>query len=214
VPRDLATIPIETITFEDLKDLLGTEEGFRLEFKEALATDDGRADRWMTDQSRVGNVARDDLTREIVAFANAYGGILIVGVKETDDNPKRAKSIAEPQIPNVVDCAEQLDRSLRSIIEPPLPMIEVRGIVSEADRGVLVIRVSASSSAPHGFGRPSAAYVRRGSNAEPLMMRDLQSIFVERRTRLERMNARRERLRFDGDQLRISWTKGRLPLPL
>ena len=177
MPRDLATIPIETVTIGDLRDLLGTEEGLRIEFKEALATNDGRPDRWMTDQSKIGNVARDDLAREIVAFANAYGGILVVGIEETDDNPKRAKSIAEPQIPNVVDCAEQLDRSLRSIIEPPLPMIEVRGIVAEASRGVLLIRVGSSPSAPHGFGRPSAAYVRRGSNAEPLTMRDLQSIF-------------------------------------
>jgi Putative DNA-binding domain len=213
VPRDLATIPIETVTFDDVKDLLGTEESFRIEFKESLATTDGRPDRWMGDQSRIGNKARDDIAAQVVAFANAYGGILIVGIEETDDNPKRAKAIANDLIPHVVDCAEQLDRSLRSIIEPPLPMMEVRGVISQGDLGVLLIRIGASSSAPHGYGRPSAAYVRRGSNAEPLTMRDLHSIFFERRTRLERVAAKRTQLKSEGDQIRVAWTDGRLPLP-
>jgi hypothetical protein len=197
----------------DIANLIGTEEGPRTEFKRTLATSDGRPDRWMMDQSRIGNVARDDIAKEVVAFANAYGGILIVGIEETDDNPKRAKSITSQQIPRVVDCAEQLDRALRSIIEPPLPMLEMRGIVSEGDRGVLLVRVGSSPSAPHGFGRPSAAYVRRGSNSEPLTMRDLQSMFFERRTRLERVQIRRDALRSEGEQLRATWIGGELRKP-
>ena len=167
----------------------------------------------MVDQSRIGNVARDDIAKEIVAFANAYGGILIVGIEETDDNPRRAKSISLNQIPSVVNCAEQLERSLRAIIEPPLPMLEVRGVVSKDGRGVLLIRVNGSPAAPHGIGRPTAAYVRRGSSSEPLTMRDLQSIFYERRTRLERVAARREALRNEDDNLRSIWETERLKVP-
>ena len=197
--EDIATATIESISFADIEALIGLEEGLRVEFKQALSTNDGRPDRWMVDQSRIGNVARDDIAKEIVAFANAYGGILIVGIEETDDNPRRAKSISLNQIPSVVNCAEQLERSLRAIIEPPLPMLEVRGVVSKDGRGVLLIRVNGSPAAPHGIGRPTAAYVRRGSDSEPLTMRDLQSIFYERRTRLERVAARREALRNEDD---------------
>jgi schlafen family protein len=213
MPRDLMTVPIEAIAFEDISNLIGAEEGPRLEFKQALATSDGRPDRWTVDQSRIGASARDDIAKEIVAFANAYGGILIVGVEETDDNPKRAKSIASQQIPRVVDCAEQLERALRSIIDPPLPMMEVRGVVSGGGTGALLIRVGSSPSAPHGFGRPSMAYVRRGSSSEPMTMRDLQSIFFEGRTRLDRVRARREEVRSDYEKIKIAWNAGKLKRP-
>jgi hypothetical protein len=71
---------------------------------------------------------RDDIAKEIVALSNAYGGVIIVGIEETDDNPRRSKQIHSPMIPRVTDCAEQLAQSLRGIIDPPLPMLEARGI--------------------------------------------------------------------------------------
>jgi hypothetical protein len=95
----------------------------------------------------------------------------------------------------VADCAEQLARALRGIVDPPLPMLEVRGIASGASgEGVVVIRVGPSPSAPHGFGIPPATYVRHGSESKPLSMRELQSMFFERRTRLERVTDRRNEL--------------------
>jgi hypothetical protein len=207
------TVPIEGITFDDISTLIGAEEGPRIEFKQALATSDGRPDRWMNDQSRIGAVARDDIAKEVVAFANAYGGLLIVGIEETDDNPKRAKAIAEPLIPKITDCANQLERALRSIIEPPLPMLEVRGVVSTGDNGVLVVRVGASPSAPHGYGRPSLGYVRRGAASEPLTMHDLQSIFFERRTRLERVQSRRAQIHTANKEVYAACDQGELRIP-
>jgi hypothetical protein len=40
--------------------------------------------------------------------------------------------------------------ALNSIIDPPIPMFEVRGIPGEDGAGVIVMRVP--PSAPHGFG--------------------------------------------------------------
>lgn len=188
---EIFELPIESITAAHIHALIASqvEEGPRFELKRALATNDGRPDRWMRDQSSIGTVARDDIAKEVVAFANAYGGVVIIGIEETDDSPKRARSIFEPVIPSVHDCADRLVQSLRSIIDPPIPMLEARGIEVSDGCGIVVVRVGSSSSAPHGFGRPSNAYVRRGSNSEPLTMRDLQSVFYERRTRLERINS-------------------------
>jgi predicted HTH transcriptional regulator len=108
------------------------------------------------DQSGIGRVARDDIAKEIVAFANAYGGVIIIGIDETDDHPKRAAQLASPQIPRVADCAEQLGRALRSIIDPPIPMLDIRGVPSSrsSGEGAILVRVSSSPSAPHGFGVP------------------------------------------------------------
>jgi predicted HTH transcriptional regulator len=47
----------------------------------------------MRDQFGIGRVARDDIAKEIVAFANAYGGVIIIGIDETDDHPKRAAQL-------------------------------------------------------------------------------------------------------------------------
>jgi Putative DNA-binding domain len=185
------------IEFDDIANLVSeeVEEGIRLEFKRDLSTSDGQPDRWMRDQSAIGRVARDDIAKEVVAFANAYGGVIIVGIDETEDHPPRAKNLASPQIPSVADCAERLVRALRSIIDPPLPMLDVRGVVSSATgEGVVLIRVPSSPSAPHGFGTPPAAYVRHGSESKPLSMRELQSMFFERRTRLERVTSRQNEL--------------------
>jgi Putative DNA-binding domain len=197
---DLFARPIDQIKFREIEELVTeqAEEGVRLEFKKTLSTSDGQPDRWMGDQSSIGRVARDDIATEVVAFANAYGGVVIIGIDETDDHPKRARQLA--QIPRVADCAEQLARALHGIVDPPLPMLEVRGIASGASgegisgEGVVVIRVGPSPSAPHGFGIPPKTYVRQGSESKPLSMRELQSMFFERRTRLERVTDRRNEL--------------------
>ena len=194
---DVFAGPIDEITFKDIAGLVEAkvEEGIRLEFKKTFSTRDGQPDRWMLDQSSIGRNARDDIAKEVVAFANAYGGVVIIGIDETGDHPKRAGQLASPQIPRVADCAVQLARALRGVVDPPLPMLEVRGIASGASgEGVVVIRVGPSPSAPHGFGIPPATYVRHGSESKPLSMRELQSMFFERRTRLERVATRRQEL--------------------
>jgi hypothetical protein len=215
--RDLFIDPIDEIKFDDIANLVSeqVEEGIRLEFKRDLSTSDGKPDRWMRDQSTIGRVARDDIAKEVVAFANAYGGIIIVGIDETEDHPHRAKRVASPQIPRVVDCAEKLIRALRSIIDPPLPMLYVRGVASNdaTGEGVVLIRVQSSPSAPHGFGTPPAAYVRHGSESRPLSMRELQSTFFERRTRLERVTNRRKELAAFAQELWVSRMEGRLHMP-
>jgi Putative DNA-binding domain len=201
---DVFAGPIDEITFKHIDDLTKAkvEEGIRLEFKKTFSTRDGQPDRWMLDQSSIGRNARDDIAKEVVAFANAYGGVVIIGIDETDDHPKRARELASPQIPRVADCAEQLARALRSIVDPPLPMLEVRGIASSArGEGVVVVRVGPSPSAPHGVGIPPATYVRHGSESKPLSMRELQSMFFERRTRLERVASRRQELAAFAQQL-------------
>src|SRR5262249_14959389 len=113
------------------------------------------------------------------ASANVSGGVIIIGIEKTDDHPKRAAQLASPQIPRVADCAEQLARALRSIIDPPIPMLDIRGVPSgrASGEGAILVRVSSSPSAPHGFGGPPAAYIRQGSESKPLSMRQRPRMF-------------------------------------
>lgn len=191
--RRLLEAPLTEITFHDIDVLIAeeAEEDLRLELKRELPANDRQVDPWMQDGRKIGNPARDGLAKEVVALANAYGGVIVVGVDETKDHPKRACGPDAYLIPRAVECAERLQQSLDQIIDPPLPMLSVRGVTKPGapdEQGVLIIRVPASPRAPHGHGRPAQAYMRRGSRSEPMTMRDLQSVFFETRTRGEKVD--------------------------
>lgn len=197
--RRLLEAPIADLTFADVEALIReeAEEGLRFELKRDLQANSGQVDPWMSGGKKLGGPARDGLAKEVVALANAYGGAIVVGVDETDDHPKRARGLAPTLIPNVIECAERVQQALDSLIDPPLPVLEVRGIETpDTDGGgVLVIRTGASTRAPHGYGRPPLAYMRRGSRSEPMTMRDLQSVLFETRSRGERITALLEQRR-------------------
>jgi predicted HTH transcriptional regulator len=77
--------PFDQITADDIRDLRarGAYENQLLEFKRDLPSRD-REDPWLTGGDFKA-YARDHLFREIVAFANAQGGTLILGIEETKD---------------------------------------------------------------------------------------------------------------------------------
>lgn len=191
--RRILEAPIADLTFTDIETLIReeAEEGPRLELKRGLPANDRQVDPWITGGGRIGNPARDGLAKEVVALANAYGGAVVVGVDETDDHPKRARGPDPVVVPRVVELAERMQQTLDSLIDPPLAVLEVRGIERPGGdgEGVLVIRTGPSTRAPHGHGRPPLAYMRRGSRSEPMTMRDLQSVLFETRTRTERTAA-------------------------
>lgn len=178
------------ITWADLEALVaGTvAEGPNLEFKRTLADPNGGDDPWIKGQDRIGRPARDELAREIVAFANAYGGLLLLGV---DEEKGSGAAQALVPLPRCADLAERLQRAIGDIVDPPMPGFDCRAIPSPSGdgTGVIALRVSGSSAAPHGYGEPPQTYVRRGTSATPMTMRDLQAVFWDARTRRERVDA-------------------------
>jgi Putative DNA-binding domain len=185
MPQSITQKPLAEITWADLQALIddGTCEGPTLEFKHTLADPD-----WNKGSSEISEKAKEELFKEVVAFANTYGGLLLVGVGEDSSNPAKPASKLSP-MQRVADMARRLDASLRSRIEPPLAGLETRAIVDPANpgHGVLAIKVASSLARPHGFGKPAISYERRGASSEPMTMRDLQSSFWDGRTRRERI---------------------------
>jgi hypothetical protein len=91
----LLTKPLDKIIAADVAELCangGAYESLLLEFKRELSGRDGRPDPWLAGGHFTAH-ARDRLFREIVAFANAQGGTMVLGIAETADNPPRAEAI-------------------------------------------------------------------------------------------------------------------------
>lgn len=87
---------------------------------------------------------RQELAKDVSAFANAAGGYIIIGIAESGDG--RAESLAH------VPDAEGVRRSIRdrslTIIEPRLTELDI-GIVRVVDKDIVVCRVPESPRKPH-----------------------------------------------------------------
>jgi Putative DNA-binding domain len=178
--RDLFTKPIELLTADDARSVIGWPESLLVEFKQELPSREGRGDAW-TKGGNVEDHAKRGIFKEVVALANTSGGHLVLGIVETKEKPPAAARIAP--VPRCVELAERLERSAQSI-DPPIPRLLVRGIPTDEDgSGIVLFRVPESRSAPH-RSIDKECYIRRGTESMPMTMREIQdmTINVGRRT--------------------------------
>ena len=164
--------PLNEITAEDV-DLLCEEqmqEGPQFEVKQEVTIRDGKP----------SEQGRNAITKEIIAFANTYGGTLVVGVTESADSPHRAEHIHP--VPECADLARRLRQAVQAIIDPPLQTLEAKGVVTDKDgtSGVVVMRVGKSRRAPHRSTVNKEVYVRREDESVPIDMREIRELAMSR----------------------------------
>ena len=183
----------EDVTLEDLQELCDTraEEGHTLEFKARVPDnlDGNGADRW-TSKRELHDRAKRAILKAVTALANADGGWFVIGVGEDDQD--RADQL-EP-IEACVELADRIGRVVASSIEPPLPVMSVRGVAVDEDSGsgIIVVRIGASLVRPHRMrhGDHRHVYVRRGKESLEMSMWDIQSLTLETARRAENLEAR------------------------
>ena len=80
--------PADQISIQDIQTLIDSQvpESEQIEFKENLPANQGN-DPWMEGNNTIGNYAKDKILEEVVAFANAYGGVCLLGIKESSTKP-------------------------------------------------------------------------------------------------------------------------------
>jgi hypothetical protein len=161
---------------DDLVRVAARETG-ELEFKGALpfVPTKGQpavADRWIEKGDRVGDYARDQVLAEMIAFANADGGTLVLGLHETKDEPRRAERLED--LPKCEELAKRFLDAAEDVIEPRLPSISVRALVASGDgSGYILMRVGKSSVGPHRLTTTREFYVRRGERAARMSVREI-----------------------------------------
>ena len=168
---------LNTITAVDIVQLCDDQaaEGTELELKQDLPSRAGRSDPWHTGGS-IGEYARNEIAEEIVAFANTLGGVVLVGIEETTDHPKRA---ARPlPLPRIHELARRLRQAVFDIVEPPLPLLEAEGVDMGVGEGVVLLRVASSRRKPHRHAVSKEVFVRRADESVRIGMREIQELTI------------------------------------
>jgi hypothetical protein len=178
---------IDEIEIFDLNDLVAraARETDELEFKgdlpfQLVKGSPSVADRWHEKGDRLGDYARDKLLAEIVAFANASGGTLVVGLHETKDEPRRAEGLAV--LPRCEDLARRLLDASEDMIEPRLPTLAAKAILDPErsdGSGYVVLRTGKSSIGPHRLSSTREFYTRRGERAARMNVREIKEQTLE-----------------------------------
>ena len=187
---DLLAKPPEQVVAQDIEALVAMQmqEGGQIEFKESLSNKKGSPDAWMQGEDRIGDYARNTILKEAAAFANAYGGTLLLGIKESKANPPIATQITP--LPRCGELAERLRKQFRDCIEPQIPQLEVFGVKINAEEGVIVVRVGRSRMAPHRVRPTKSCPIRRADRTEEMTMREIQDLTLNVARGMERLDAK------------------------
>lgn len=162
---NLFTDPLEGLDFEAFVNVLEVlkDEGQRIEFKSELDT------------------ARErELAEDACSLANAYGGIIIVGVQD----PKKTGgsiSFAQQAPEDSDDYRLRLSNRILTLTYPPLPAEIVT--VREANmphRNAVVIRIRQSAVAPHEYIPTHSFVVRRGARKAALSLPEIEGLLRRR----------------------------------
>lgn len=171
---------------EDVDALLAAKvpEGERLEFKQELSAPKGKKDPWATDK-KLSDAAKKQILHEVVAFANAYGGTLLLGIAETKSKPPVADRVIP--MPHCAELAERWRLVFRDSVEPPVPQLQIHAVPTNGDSGVVVFQVGRSPMAPHRVKPTLECPVRRADRCENMTMREIQDMCVNTTRGLERL---------------------------
>lgn len=162
-------------------------EGERVEFKRSLPTGKGTRDPWEIGR-QPGDKGKNEILEEVTAFANAYGGVLLLGIDESSTKPAAASAITP--VPRCIDLAERFKLIFRDCVEPQLPALEVFAVPTNNDNGVVIFRVGRSHSAPHRVRKTLVCPVRRADRCEKMTMREIQDMTLNVSKGLERLEKR------------------------
>jgi hypothetical protein len=169
--------PLQQVDASDIQQLVDERcaESSEVEFKRTLPDSKGAVAQWITGKDAIGDYARDQVLGELVAFANATGGFVILGIGETQDKPPRAKEIVP--LPRVGELARRFEDQIRTCVDPQLSRFGVKPVITDgSDAGVLILYTGASRRAPHRLTTNLHSYVRRGSSSVRMSMHEIQDM--------------------------------------
>ncbi|WP_197515187.1 helix-turn-helix domain-containing protein [Mycobacterium sp. 1245805.9] len=156
-----------------------------------------------------------ELAKDVTAFANTIGGIIVIGVRE--DGAGRATEPRPFDVPT--GAAERVISILGSRVSPLLHGIEVREIPAGDDLGYLLIVVPRSPDAPHAVRdqqRGSGLHypIRLGRVTHHLREYEVAARYRDRYASQSQVVSRVEEVHRDGQSHITTWTSPWLTVSL
>lgn len=153
--KSLFTSPLNSLTFGDIVTFceIGTPESVNLDYK-------------------IDFPQGEKLARTVSAFANTFGGVILIGVDE--DEFSRPK----PPVVGIAFAPKLEERVWSTVIEHIYPPVfpEVHVCAPENGRTFVIIRVPQSSTAPHAVRHQTSVYLRTGKISKPEQLERLASL--------------------------------------
>ena len=179
--------PTDQIGVADIQELIDSQvpEGQQIEFKADSLKDGDSAGTWLSGGRPIREPARNKILEETVAFTNAYGGAVVLGIAESKSKPPVAARICP--IRKCAELAEQLKLVFRDCVDPQIPSLEIVAVPTDGDDGVVVIRVGKSRMAPHRVEPTGKCTIRRADRREKMTMREIQDLTLNTSRGLARM---------------------------
>lgn len=137
-------------TIEEINQMIadGVQEDLHLDYKDHRAVDHAK---------------RGDIAKDVSAFANSDGGLLIYGVAEKNGYP----IIGDPAVEHHKFRREWFEQVVLSNISPRIDDVRVGQIKVNTDRSIYTVEVQTSFRGPH-QAPDHKYYKRRGSHCEPM----------------------------------------------
>lgn len=166
---------------------LGVPESGTVEFKQDIPAKGGLDSWYSAPNAAIGEYGRNKILAEIVAFANAHGGHLLIGIEESENHPRRAVAICP--VPRCAELADRLKRQIADCVDPTIPVVSVRGVETDGGGGgVVIVRVPQSRLAPHRVIANKECYFRHGDESKTMDMREIQDLTVQRAQNVVRLD--------------------------
>jgi hypothetical protein len=180
VLMSLMHVPFDEVTESSLRQLIADEvvESRTIEYKELVPdTRDGRK----------------DFLADVSSFANAVGGDLVLGVRESGGRPVALVGLGNRD--QIDDEKQRVENLLRDGIDPPLSLVQMKDVLLETGSFCLVLRIPRSWHPPHMVALNGRFYSRNSVGKYPLDVSELRQIFARNETTAERIRRfRAERL--------------------
>jgi len=168
---------IDDINIDDIEQFIAEKhpENIRLEYKSGFSTTD----------------VNQQIAKEVSAFANQQGGILIYGVSEESGKTRKPDAIIG--IDKSLSPRQKIQSVCIDHIYPPVvPEIQEYEIKTDATKVVVLVRIDMSDEVPHTINSRTGFYIRSQDRSDPREMTDEElellwnrrSKLVERRKRL------------------------------
>lgn len=150
----------DSYLLNDIEDLIANEveENIHLDYKAAGALD--KDDR-----------KRSEITKDVSAFANSDGGIIVYGVSEEDHKPKEISPID-----GRIYTKEWLENVIQ-LIQPKIENVMIYPIrVDDIGQSVYVVKIPRSGDAPH-MARDKRYYKRFNFKSEPMEDYEVKDLY-------------------------------------